>query len=653
MTTGGYGQFAMPARPRSWATIRFMATPLRPSDPPVLGGYRLEAVLGEGGQGIVYLGAGSGGERVAIKWLRPDLAQDQAMVRRFLQEVSTAKRVAPFCTAQVIDVGAEDQRPYIVSEYIEGESLAQAIPRSGPRTGSSLHRLAIGTATALAAIHQAGIVHRDFKPPNVILGSDGPRVIDFGISKALGSHTALTSTMIGTPAYMAPEQLAGGPIGPAADLFSWAGTIAYAATGRAPFGNDTMPAVINRVLRMPPDLGDVPQPLRGILLDCLNKNPALRPAARQVIDRLLVSDPAAARATVPQIHREKRRFPTLAVVTTATALTVIAAIGGVWAATTNDAPPPSPATTSAAPPPRSPSPPSPVTIDMDDTTAVALERPDDPAYLSIFWVDREKWDAYVREPGKATFTRHSYVDAAPSPTADRLAGIPWEYDSDDRDSLKITTVSSGATLTVQTVAKPLTTNYVHWSPEGDRILLTMRKKVGDKTTTKGFVLVDVPAETARIVEVPGLTEDAAFAWTGDGDTVAAIVADKTTRVPHVYDLAGKELKTLPEIGGSLTDPRDLFTAGGGAFVATCAGKTVTLCVWDTATGAVLEEFESGCDTVLGWWDTTHVFCTATGDDDEDAVVVTDLEGAETQTLIRATDAAMDKLYFRSAYLRRD
>ncbi|GLX95657.1 protein kinase [Herbidospora sp. NBRC 101105] len=630
-----------------------MATPLRPSDPRVLGGYRLEAVLGEGGQGIVYLGAGPDGGRVAIKWLRPELAQDQTMVRRFLQEVSTAKRVAPFCTAQVIDVGAEDQRPYIVSEYIEGESLAQAIPRSGPRTGSSLHRLAIGTATALAAIHQAEIVHRDFKPPNVILGSDGPRVIDFGISKALGSHTALTSTMIGTPAYMAPEQLAGGPVGPAADLFSWAGTIAYAATGRAPFGNDTMPAVINRVLRMPPDLGDVPQPLRGILLDCLNKNPALRPTAREVIDRLLVSDPATARATVPQVFREKRGFPTLAVVTAATAVAVIAAIGGVWAATTNSAPPSPPVTTSAAPPPPpSPSPGPPVTIDMDDTTAVALERPDDPAYLSIFWVDREKWDAYVREPGKATFTRHSFVDAAPSPTADRLAGIPWEYDADDRDSLKITDVSSGAAVTVQTVAKPRTTNYVHWSPEGDRILLTMREKVGEKTTTKGFVVVDVPAETARIVEVPGLTEDAAFAWTGDGDTIAAIVADKETRVPHVYDLQGKELKTLPEIGGTLTDPRDLFTAGGGAFVATCADKTVTLCVWDTATGAVLNEFESGCDTVLGWWDTTHIFCTATGDDDEDAVVVTDLKGAETQTLVRATDAAMDKLYFRSGYLRR-
>ncbi len=286
-----------------------MATPLRPTDPRVLGGYRLEAVLGEGGQGIVYLGNGPAGERVAIKWLRPELAADQEMVRRFLHEVSAAKRVAPFCTAQVIDVGAEDARPYIVSEYIEGQSLAQAIPQTGPRTGNALHRLAIGTATALAAIHQAGIVHRDFKPPNVILGSDGPRVIDFGISKALGSHTALTSTMIGTPAYMAPEQLAGGPIGPAADLFAWAGTIAYAANGRAPFGNDTMPAVINRVLRMQPDLGDIPQPLRGILLDCLNKNPALRPTARQVIDRLLVSDPAAAQADRPPDARAEARVP--------------------------------------------------------------------------------------------------------------------------------------------------------------------------------------------------------------------------------------------------------------------------------------------------------------------------------------------------------
>lgn len=627
-----------------------MATPLRPTDPRVLGGYRLEAVLGEGGQGIVYLGEGPAGERVAIKWLRPELAADQEMVRRFLREVSAAKRVAPFCTAQVIDVGAEDARPYIVSEYIEGQSLAQAIPQTGPRTGNALHRLAIGTATALAAIHQAGIVHRDLKPPNVILGSDGPRVIDFGISKALGSHTALTSTMIGTPAYMAPEQLAGGPIGPAADLFAWAGTIAYAANGRAPFGNDTMPAVINRVLRMQPDLGDIRQPLRGILLDCLNKNPALRPTARQVIDRLLVSDPAAARPTVPQLPVQKRGFPTLAVVTGATALAVIAAIGGVWAATTNSSPPP---VTRSSAPVVTPSPsPEPVVIDLDDTTAVARESPRDPAYLSIFWVKREKWDAYVREPGKTTFTRHSLADAAPSPTGDRLAGIPWQYDDDDSDTVKITQVSSGTSVTVKTVAKPLTTNYVHWSPDGTRILLTSLKKTGDTTVTQGFVVVDPAAETAAVVAVPGLKGDTAFAWTGTGDSVTTVVTDDDGQAPHVYDLTGRELRTLPPIGGTLSDPRDMFSAGGGSFVARCRDKEVTFCVWDTATGAVLHEFESGCDTVLGWWDATHIFCTAVADDDEDAVVVTDLEGVETQTLIRATDAAMDKLYFRSSYLHR-
>ncbi|WP_066369124.1 serine/threonine protein kinase [Herbidospora mongoliensis] len=623
-----------------------MATPLRPTDPRVLGGYQLEAVLGEGGQGIVYLGNGPGGDRVAIKWLRPELAADQDMVRRFLHEVSAAKRVAPFCTAQVLDVGAEDARPYIVSEYIEGESLAQAIPRSGPRTGNSLHRLAIGTATALAAIHQAGIVHRDFKPPNVILGSDGPRVIDFGISKALGSHTALTSTMIGTPAYMAPEQLVGGPIGPAADLFAWAGTIAYAANGRAPFGNDTMPAVINRVLRMQPDLGQIPQPLRGILLDCLNKNPALRPSARQVIDRLLVSDPATARVTVPQPPVPRRKFPTLAVVTGATALAVIAAIGGVWAATSNSEPPLVRKT--SAPPVTPSASPEPVVIDMDDTTAVARELPADPAYLSIFWVKREKWDAYVREPGKTTFTRHSYADAAPSPTGDRLAGIPWEYDDEDFDTLKITQVSSGTSATVKTVTKPLTTNYVHWSPDGTKILLTALKKTGETTITQGFVVVDPAAETAEIIRVPGLKSDTAFAWTGTGDSVTTVV-DQT---PHVYDLLGKEQRTLPVIGGTLADPRDMFTDGGGSFIARCEGKDVTLCVWDTATGTVLSEFESGCDTVLGWWDATHIYCTAVADDDEDAVVVSDLEGVETQTLIRATDTAMDKLYFRSSYLHR-
>ncbi|MBE1590019.1 protein kinase [Nonomuraea angiospora] len=266
-----------------------MATfaPLRPGDPQRLGGLDLLGRLGEGGQGVVYLAKGPDDSRVAVKWLRPDLSGDQVSAERFMREVEVAQQVAPFCTAAVLGTGVEQDRPYIVSEFIEGPSLHRVVQEDGPRTGTVLHRLAIGTATALAAIHQAGIVHRDFKPANVIIGVDGPRVIDFGIARALNATSTISSMVVGTPAYMSPEQIMGHTVGPAADMFSWASAMVFAASGQAPFGSDTMPAVINRVLNQHPDLGMLDGQLRDVVAACLSKDPAQRPSAEQVIMQLL------------------------------------------------------------------------------------------------------------------------------------------------------------------------------------------------------------------------------------------------------------------------------------------------------------------------------------------------------------------------------
>ncbi len=260
---------------------------LRPGDPARLGVYDVQGRLGEGGQGVVYLATGPSGEQVAIKWLRPDLVGDPMMKERFLREVAAAKRVAAFCTAQVIESGVEAERPYMISEYIDGPSLQQRVIASGPISGPALHRLAVGTATALAAIHQAGVVHRDLKPANVIMGPDGPRVIDFGIARALDSSATMTSRPVGTPAYMAPEQIMGQQVGPPADLFAWACTIIYATTGSSPFGSDTLPAVINRILNSTPSLGDLEGPLRDVVTSCLAKDPQVRPTAERVLLRLL------------------------------------------------------------------------------------------------------------------------------------------------------------------------------------------------------------------------------------------------------------------------------------------------------------------------------------------------------------------------------
>ncbi|WP_051712316.1 ABC transporter substrate-binding protein [Spirillospora albida] len=261
--------------------------PLRPGDPDRLGPYRLTGLIGEGGQGAVFLGEDEDGDQVAVKLLHARFSGDRKARSRFAAEVDVAKRVSAFCTARILDSHVEDDRPYIVSEYIDGPSLAAVLAEDGPRRGADLDRVAIGTMTAIAAIHQAGVVHRDFKPANVLLAADGPRVIDFGIAKALDATGTLSSTAIGTPAYMAPEQISGAPVGPAADVWAWGATMVYAATGRPAFGQDTIPAVMHRILNRPPDMDGLQEPLRSVVEDCLAKDPALRPGSLQVLSRLL------------------------------------------------------------------------------------------------------------------------------------------------------------------------------------------------------------------------------------------------------------------------------------------------------------------------------------------------------------------------------
>ncbi|MEU8109063.1 protein kinase [Nonomuraea muscovyensis] len=253
----------------------------RPGEPEWIGPYRVLRSLGRGGQGAVYLAAAPSGAQVAVKVLH-DLVDETARAR-FAREVDAARRVATFSTARLLDVNITGQHAYIVSEYVDGPSLEQLVRRHGPRDEDGLTRLALSTSGALAAIHKAGIVHRDFKPSNVLIGNDGPRVIDFGIARALDQMTMTSGKMVGTPPYMSPEQLSGAPVGPPSDVFSWAVTMVFAATGRPAFGEDTVPAVFNRVLTVHPDLSPLPPALRGVVGACLHKQPEDRPSASDVM----------------------------------------------------------------------------------------------------------------------------------------------------------------------------------------------------------------------------------------------------------------------------------------------------------------------------------------------------------------------------------
>ncbi len=263
--------------------------PLRDTDPREVGVYRLLGRLGEGGQGVVFLAVSPAGSRVAVKLLPP--TTDPQVRSRFLKEVAAAQRVARFCTAQVLDAGIFERRPFIVNEYVDGPSLVEVVEQLGPRSGAALERIAVATLTALGAVHAVGMVHRDFKPANVLLGPDGPVVIDFGLATVPGMTTTGLSgqVAIGTPAFMAPEQLAGERVTAAADMWSWGVTIAFAGTGQLPFRGESLTATAFAILHSDPDVGRLPEPLGSLVHRCLNKDSAVRPSAREALSELVAA----------------------------------------------------------------------------------------------------------------------------------------------------------------------------------------------------------------------------------------------------------------------------------------------------------------------------------------------------------------------------
>jgi hypothetical protein len=247
-------------------------------------GYRLRARLGAGGMGRVYLAFTPGGRAVALKVVRPEYGDDVDFRARFRQEIEAARQVHGLYTAQVLDAGPDAVPPWLVTAYVPGPSLAQAVREYGPMPAETVLLLMAGVAEALQAIHGAGVVHRDLKPSNVLLASDGPRVIDFGIARAVEA-TAVTRTgmRVGSPQFMAPEQIAGRVVTPAMDVFALGSLATFAVLGRPPFGEGGEAAVMYRILNEPPDLGDCPEPLRELVGRCLAKEPAERPGPGEII----------------------------------------------------------------------------------------------------------------------------------------------------------------------------------------------------------------------------------------------------------------------------------------------------------------------------------------------------------------------------------
>jgi hypothetical protein len=264
-----------------------MAGGLQAGDPERVGPYRLLGRLGAGGMGQVYLGRSAGGRLVAVKVIRPELASDSGFRARFTREIAAARRVSGLFTAVVVDADVAGPVPWLATGYVAGPSLADAVETQGPLPADSVLMLAAGLAEGLEAIHAAGMVHRDLKPSNVLLAGDGPRVIDFGISRA-AEATALTQTgmIVGSPGFMSPEQAEGGAVGPASDVFSLGAVLAFAATGQGPFGAGSTPALMYRVVHHQPDTGRLPGQLRPLIERCLAKDPRERPAPADLLAEL-------------------------------------------------------------------------------------------------------------------------------------------------------------------------------------------------------------------------------------------------------------------------------------------------------------------------------------------------------------------------------
>ncbi|MFJ9322767.1 bifunctional serine/threonine-protein kinase/ABC transporter substrate-binding protein [Streptomyces globisporus] len=295
--------------------------PLTSEDPRAVGPYRTLVRLGAGGMGVVYLARSAGGALAAVKVIRAEHAADPGFRARFRREAEAAARITGPWVVPVLGADTEAREPWLATAYVPGPSLAQVVTAGGPLPPATVRALGSRLAEALAAVHEAGLIHRDVKPGNVLLALDGPRLIDFGIARHEGA-TALTATgaVIGTPGYLAPEQASAGPLGPPCDVFSLGCVLVYAATGRGPFGEGGGAGALFRTVHEEPDLTCVPSGLASLIAACLAKDPAARPTASRVRDGLagageagpgpagrVLPDPVRSAPSAPRDPRESLR----------------------------------------------------------------------------------------------------------------------------------------------------------------------------------------------------------------------------------------------------------------------------------------------------------------------------------------------------------
>ncbi|WP_188194383.1 serine/threonine protein kinase [Nonomuraea sp. SYSU D8015] len=585
-------------------------TDLRAGDPGEVADYRLMGRLGSG----VYLGQSRTGEPAVVRVLPAEVEPEP-----FLQAMEPFRDVSAVGTAQILATGALEGQAYVVTEYVEGPALKDV---GGTVDGVGLYRLAVGTITALVTIHQAGLVHGDIRPGNVVLGPDGPRLINPGLEQATAG-AAISTRKVAVPAFSAPERLRGATAEAPADVFSWAATMVFAVSGASPFEGGSMGATVDRIVKGEPSLPDLGE-LHELLAACLAKDPAARPAASEVLLRLVGQTSfltGQVRPQAPPQTAPSPRRPGLVPLAAAFAAGALLSGAGVYAVVDARTPPrtAAAATTPSATAPLTITPSTTVapkekvapkaasTLPLPAISATFYEHPDDHVRLTAYLEATGKYTGHVRDRAGTFKAVSTTEEPVVSPDGDWVALNPWvKYQNSDTDFVKLTRLSTGESFTVTTVKKPLQTMNPVWSRDGTKLLLTAVDLTKKPYTTRDFVLIDLQTRKASHVSTE-YQDDASliFTFTPDGTIARGFFGGERTGIDY-YNTSGQVIKSLHWVG--MPRGRDWFSPSGKQFVTVCPKSAKELCVWDARTGARRATVPRKTDEgdLLGWFNENHL-----------------------------------------------